>query len=146
MLDGGQDRGRVMRGAVDHEVALEVRRDDERWETRAGTPDVARTGRTHAGRWNVVPLTTELVVGHDDHGVLGALAAIDRGQERHEVVAAVRFAGIARMLVLLTDRLHEADRLEVAGLRGIADQVLELRLVTQMRGAVRQAGGGRRRE
>ena len=70
--------------------------------------------RSLARRRDVIPLTAELVVGDDDHRVLRALAVLDRLEQVHEVVAAVGLAGVARMLVLLADRLDEADRLQVA--------------------------------
>src|SRR4029077_21193271 len=47
--------------------------------------------------------------------------------------AAVRLAGVARMLVLLTDRLDEAHRVQVALGRRRARCVLELDLVAEVR-------------
>src|SRR6266851_8671720 len=117
LLDGGQDRGRVVLGVVDDEVATQARGDDQARDPGAGSPHVVRSGGA-ALPWgcHVVPLAAELVVGHDDHGVLAARAAVDRVEQAHEVVAAAALAGIAGVLVLQPDRLDEADRVEVAGL------------------------------
>ena len=63
----------------------------------------------------MVPLATELVVGHDDQGVFGLRARCDLLEQVDEVVAAVRLTGVARVLVLRAVRLDEADRREGAG-------------------------------
>ena len=47
-----------------------------------------------AGRRDVIPLTTELVVGHDDHRVLGALAALD-GLEQVDTRWSLPFGSLA---------------------------------------------------
>ena len=114
-LDRREHRGRVVLGVVDDEVALQVRCDRERRDPRAGAPLVVRAVVVAlARRRDVIPLAAELVVGDEDERVLGARAPLDRLQQVDQVVAAVRLTGVAGMLVLLADRLDEADRLQVA--------------------------------
>src|SRR5712692_3056929 len=111
LLDGGEDRGRVVLRVVDHEVAAQARRDDQGRDPGAGAPLVVRPdGAALSRRRDVVPLAAELVVGHDDHGVLPARAAVDRLQKADEVVAAAVLAGVAGVLVFEPDRLDEAHR------------------------------------
>ena len=122
LLDRREHRGRVVLGVVDDERALEVRAEHERRDARPGAPLVVRAVVVAlARRRHVIPLAAELVVGDEHERVLLALAVLDRLQQIDEVVAAVRLARVARMLVLLADRLDEADRLQVAvALRAVA--------------------------
>src|SRR4051794_6335118 len=133
MLDRGEDRRRVVLHVVDDEGLAQVRRDDERRDARAWAPLVMRAGlATLTRRGDVIPLPAELVVRDDEHRVLLARAAPDRADQRDEVVLAVRRARVPRMLVLLAERLDEADRLELAALRTRrAGDLQELRLVLQ---------------
>src|SRR5262245_56181413 len=111
MFDGGEDRGRVVRGMVDHEWAAEKRGEDQRGNARAGAELVVGTGgAVLAWRRNVVPLAAELVIDDHDQRALRTGAAFDRLQQLDEMVAADLLAGIPGVLVLLTDGLDEADR------------------------------------
>src|SRR4029079_6821431 len=85
----------------------------------------------------------ELVVGDDDHRVLRARGGHHGVDELDEVVGPRVLARVARVLVLRPDRLDEADRLELAGLRGALRARQELRLVTQVLRAHRRARGER---
>src|SRR3954451_3110609 len=94
---------------------------------------------TLAGRGHVIPLTAELVVGDDDHRVLAAAAILDRPHQVDQMAASGSLAGVARVLVLRADRLHEADRSQVAlALRRGSRCGHELLFVAQVSGA----GGG----
>ena len=55
------------------------------------------------------------------------------------MIAPVRLARVARMLVVRAERLHEADRLEPAGLRRAARELRERGFVLQLRTS-RRAG------
>src|SRR5260370_6193695 len=106
VLDRREDRGRVVLRVIDHKVALQTRRDDQRGDPRAGSPLVVRArGSTLSRRGHMVPLTAKLVVGHYDHGVLTAAAVLDRLEQADQVVAAAGLAGVAGVLVLEPDRL-----------------------------------------
>ena len=72
---------------------------------------------------------------------LAQARALDHRQQVDEVVAPGRQARVAGMLVLLADRLDEADVLEVAGLlvRRLR-QLLEVQLVLEVRPAGRARG------
>src|SRR5437763_10191448 len=133
VLDGGEDGRGVVGGAVDCEPLPQLRRDDQRRDAGTGAEAVGDPGPGR--RRDVVPLTAELVVGDDDRGALRLRPGLDRLDQVDQVVAAVVLAGVSGVLVLLTDRLDEADRLEVPGLR----RVDEVHLVLQ----VRPAGGTR---
>src|SRR5215212_10232099 len=110
MLDRGHDRRGVVLAVVHYEPAPEPGRDRERRDARTRTPRVVRTAAaTLARRRHMVPLAAELVVGHDHHRVLAAPAPLDRLDQLDEVVAAVRLARVAGMLVLGSDRLDERD-------------------------------------
>src|SRR5439155_25313588 len=65
-------------------------------------------------------------------------ASLDLLEQIDEVVGAVRLARITGMLVLLADRLDEADRLQIAVVlrRGLRE-VLEVHLVLQVRASGR---------
>ena len=63
----------------------------------------------------MIPRAAELVVGDDHQRVLPAVALFDRFEQLHKVAAAGALTRVAGMLVLRADRLHETDRLEVAG-------------------------------
>jgi hypothetical protein len=134
VLDRREDRRRVVLGAVHDEVALEMRRDDERRDPCAGPPLVERAVAVPlAGRRDVIPLAAELVVGDDDHRVLRAAAVLDVLQEVDEVVAALRLAGVAGVLVLFAERLDEAHRRQLAvvplrPLRGRDERLLVLQM------------------
>src|SRR6266576_4900951 len=133
-LDRLEDRRRVVLGVIDAERVHEARCEHERGNARTRTEQVMRAcDATLAGWGHVIPLTAELVVGHDHHRVLRTRAALDRFQQRDEMGIAVRRRGVAGMLVLLADRLHEADSPEAAGLLPAAECLLELRLVLQVR-------------
>ena len=67
-----------------------------------------------AGRRDVVPLPAELVVGHDDHRVLGAAAALDRLSSSTRWPLPSLHVRVAGVLVLGADGLDEAHRLERA--------------------------------
>ena len=109
----------------------------ERRDACSGAPLVvwARDAADGAGRRHVIPLAAELVVGDDDHRVLRAGAALDRLQQVDESGAPGGLGGVAGMLVLLAERLDEADRLEVALLVRSLDGVDEGGFVLQMVGA-----------
>ena len=85
-----------------------------------------------ARRRDVVPLAAELVVGHDDQRVARPAGPLgDRLEQVDEVVAAVRLAGVARVLVLRAVRLDE----ETVGRRAVAGRRDELALVLEVRAA-----------
>ena len=102
--------------------------------------DARRT--TLAWRRDVVPRAAELVVGHDDHRVLRAAAALDRLQQRYNVLAAASHAGVAGVLVVRCDGLDEADRIELAGLRRGVCELDEFLFVTQVRPPCRTGSKG----
>ena len=103
---------------------LDASPDHQRRDARARTELVVHTlGAPHAWWRDVVPLPAELVVGHDDQRALGLRSVLDRLDEVDEVVAAVRLAGLARMLVLVAEGLDEARRRQLAGL-GCVEEVL----------------------
>src|SRR5262245_57057916 len=81
----------------------------------------------------MVPLAAELVVGDDDHRVPRARGALDGADQVDEVVAAAADARIAGVLVLESDRLDEAHRVELAVPVRARDEVLELDLVAEVR-------------
>ena len=112
------------------------RREDERRDPRARPHVVVRAGRAAlAGRGHVVPLPAELVVGHDDHRVLGAAAVLDRAEQVDQVIGAVALARVAGVLVLGAVGLDDAHRLELAAVLGARGRGLELGLVAQVRAA-----------
>src|SRR5207302_9241486 len=114
VFDGREDRGRVVLGVVDDEVAAQARREDQGGDPGAWAPLVVRSGGAALSwRRDVVPLAAELVIGHHDHGVLAAGAAVDRFQKADQVVAARGLARVAGVLVLEPDRLDEADLVEL---------------------------------
>src|SRR5437762_10534776 len=115
VLDGRQDRGRVVLGVVDDKLSAQALRDDQRRDPRTGAPHVVRAGDAAlSGRRDVVPLAAEFVVGDDDHGVALAGALVDHLEQLDEVVAAAILACVARVLILEPDWLDEADRVELA--------------------------------
>jgi hypothetical protein len=59
----------------------------------------------------MIPLAAELVVRDDHHRVVGTRAALDRLEQHDKVILAGCVARVPGMLVLLADRLDEADRL-----------------------------------
>src|SRR5207244_12174771 len=61
VLDGGQDRRRVVGRAVDHGLLVQLRRDHHGRDPGAGTPLVAGAGGGVVGRGYVVPGAAELV-------------------------------------------------------------------------------------
>src|SRR6266511_2040217 len=133
VLERRNDRRRVVLDAVDDEVILEVRREDERGDSRSRAPDIVRSGYAAlSGRRNVIPLAAELVVRDDDHGVLRARTLLDRLEQVDEMVTAVGLARVAGMLVLRPERLHEADLPELALVRRRGGEILELDLVAEV--------------
>jgi hypothetical protein len=66
-----------------------------------------------ARRRDVVPETTVLVIGHDDHRVLGVGPALHRLDELDQMGAALVLAAAGVLVVLL--RLDEADGGKAAG-------------------------------
>src|SRR5438105_15364148 len=114
MLDGSQNRGGVVLRAVDDQVDGQPRGDDQSRNPGAGAPLIVRTSDAAlAGRGHVVPLPAELVIGHHDHRVLAAGAALKIREQVNEVTTATALARVARMLVLEPDRLHEAHSIEL---------------------------------
>ncbi len=70
-------------------------------------------GAALAGRGDVVPLATELVIGDHDKCVLGFRPGFDRPEQVDEVVTPVRFAGVPGVLVLRAigfDKTHGRQR------------------------------------
>src|ERR1700681_138606 len=115
MLDRGQDRCRVVLRVIDHEVVAQTWCNDECRESSAGTPDIVRAGcAALAGRRHMVPLSAKLVIRDYDHGVVTAATALNGLEQADQVIAAADFAGVARVLVVLADWFHEADRLQLA--------------------------------
>src|SRR4051794_8765098 len=133
VLERRDDRRRVVLAAVDDERVLQVRRENQRRNPRSRAPDVVRPVVVPlTGRRDVIPLTAELVVRDDHHRVLRAAAPLDPLEQVHEVVAAVRLARVAGVLVLGSERLHEADVGELAFLCRRTEEVLELDLVAKV--------------
>ena len=85
----------------------------------------------------MIPGAAELVIGDHDQGVAGLWPGFDCLDQVDEVITAVRFAGITRMLVLVAKRLDEAD-LRQGPVLGRGD---ELDLVLQVRVPIGGAGG-----
>ena len=77
----------------------------------------------------MIPLPAEFVIGDDDQRVLAVRPFDDRLDQINKVLTAFGFVGVAGMLVLLADRLDEADRLERAVLRGLDELGLVLQMV-----------------
>ncbi|MEY9266371.1 hypothetical protein ABIF23_005766 [Bradyrhizobium elkanii] len=98
---------------------VEALGDQERRNAGARAPLIRSLGfgtmTVERRRRNVVPLPAELVIGDDDQRVLAIRPLDDRLDEIDEMLAAFGLAGVARMLVLLADRLDEADLLQPTG-------------------------------
>ena len=119
---------------VDDEFPAQARSNDQRRDARARAPLVVGSGGSAlARRHDVVPLAAELVIGDDDHRVLAAGAVVDRREQLNQVVTAAALACVSGVLVLEPDRLHEADRVEVARLGRVVRKLHELNLVAQVR-------------
>src|ERR1700712_5517120 len=103
VLDRGEDRGRVVDRVVDART-LQPATEDQRRDPRARSPCV------DLRRGHVVPLATELVIGHDHERVAGLGAVPDRLEQVDQVIRAVRLTRVARVLVLRAVRLDERDR------------------------------------
>src|SRR3982074_254237 len=111
-----------------------MRRNDQGRNPGSGTPLIVRPRRRALPRWdNVVPGATELVIGHHDHRVPGAAAALDRLDQVDQVIAARADAGVAWMLVFKPDRLDEADRVQLAAVLRPAGELDERLLILQVR-------------
>lgn len=68
-------------------------------------------------RWrHVIPRAAQLVISDDDERVLAVPTTVDRLHLLYQVEFTPIHSGIARMLVLLTHGLDEADNLERAAL------------------------------
>src|SRR4051812_6532875 len=97
---------------------LEVLSDHERWDTRSWTEQVvdALCGAC-AWRRDMVPLPAEFVVRDDDQRLVSVRPVFDRLDEVDEMITAVRFTRITGVFVLVAQRLHEAHRRQLPGLR-----------------------------
>src|SRR5262245_10423121 len=94
-LDGCHDGSCVVLRVVNNEIAAQKRRHDQCWNSSSWAPLIVGSGGAAlAGRRDVVPLATKLVVGDDDHRVFRALAALDRSQQRDKVIASATLACI----------------------------------------------------
>src|SRR5215813_3533465 len=135
-LDELKDRGRVVVLMRDAGL-VEALGDEQGGYAGAGAPligsfRIVAVTIVRRGRY-VVPGAAELVVGNDDERVL-AVRPINYGLDQlHKMRAAFSLVGVAGMLVLLTDRLDEADRLE----RAFLGSLDELRLIEQVLGTGR---------
>src|SRR5437763_4650765 len=78
VLDGGQDRRRVVLGVIDREVTAEQRRDDDRGNPGPRSPLVVRARWAAGLTWwrDVVPAAAVLVVGEHDQRAPGARAVL----------------------------------------------------------------------
>src|SRR5205823_8387553 len=76
----------------------------------------------------------------DDHCVLAAAAVLDRLQQLDEVARADALTRVAGVLVVLTDRLDETDRLELAALLRAPRERQERLLIAQVIASHRRAG------
>src|SRR2546421_12373564 len=119
---------------VDYVVACQEGRDNQGRDARPGAPFIVNTGRSTLTWWrHMVPLPAKLVVGHDNHGIFRAAAALDCLQQCHEMFASASLARVTRVLVLRRDRLDKADRIEFANIAGRVRKLDEFLLVAEVR-------------
>ena len=91
-----------------HTIVFDAAADHQRGDARAGAEQIVDAlCAAHAWWRDVVPLTTELVVGHDDQRVLALRSADNCLDQVDEVITAVRLAGVAGVFVLDAERLDE---------------------------------------
>ena len=101
-LDEREDRERLVRGMVDESLLCE-RRDDHCWDPEPRSPAVDDRRR------HVIPPATVLVVGDDDHGMRPDGAILYGLDQLGYLLLAGDERRVARVLVLVADRLDEGD-------------------------------------
>lgn len=102
MLDEAEDRGSFVLGVI-HKALPDHRSDEDGGNASSGTPLV------DDGRSDMIPAAAELIVRDDDQRILGVLALLDGRDEIRDMLLPREQVGVARVLVVRTERLYEAD-------------------------------------